>query len=90
MVVRMRHGETIFIVWCIIFISHQSIADAYNSVIVHTKYGDVEGYETDLTRVFYGIPYAQPPVNTLRYDDIVFSWEFPPVVLLIDGRVQYP
>jgi hypothetical protein len=34
--------------------------------IVHTKYGDVLGYQTDLARVFYGIPFAQPPVNELR------------------------
>jgi Carboxylesterase family len=64
-------STTVF-VWCIIFISHQSIAHGYSSVIVHTKYGDVEGYETDLTRVFYGIPYAQPPVDTLRYEAISF------------------
>lgn len=34
--------------------------------IVHTKYGDVLGYQTDLAHVFYGIPFAQPPVDTLR------------------------
>jgi hypothetical protein len=34
--------------------------------IVHTKYGDILGYQTDLARVFYGIPFAQPPVNKLR------------------------
>lgn len=73
MIIGKWHGETIFFVWCTIFIACQPIANAYNSVTVHTKYGDVEGYETDLTRVFYGIPYAQPPVDTLRYEDIAFS-----------------
>jgi hypothetical protein len=34
--------------------------------IVHTKYGDVRGYQTDQARVFYGIPFAQPPINDLR------------------------
>ncbi len=33
---------------------------------VHTKYGDVLGYQTDLARVFYGIPFAQPPIDKLR------------------------
>lgn len=40
---------------------------ADRAVTVTTKYGDVLGYETDLARVFYGIPFAQPPVNNLRY-----------------------
>ena len=34
--------------------------------IVHTNYGDILGYQTDLARVFYGIPFAEPPVNKLR------------------------
>ena len=34
--------------------------------IVHTQYGDVLGYQTDLARVFYGIPFAEPPVGSLR------------------------
>jgi len=40
--------------------------DANIPVTVHTDYGDIEGYQTDLARVFYGIPYAQPPVDALR------------------------
>lgn len=36
--------------------------------IVHTKYGDVLGYQSELARVFYGIPFAQPPVDKLRYN----------------------
>ncbi|CAF2515172.1 unnamed protein product [Rotaria sp. Silwood2] len=54
-------------IFCIILIYCQSIVNAYTPVIVHTNYGDVEGYETDLARVFYGIPYAQPPIDTLRW-----------------------
>jgi carboxylesterase type B len=34
--------------------------------IVHTNYGDVLGYQTDMARVFYGIPFAQPPFDRLR------------------------
>jgi hypothetical protein len=34
--------------------------------IVHTNYGDILGYQTDLARVFYGIPFAQPPIDKLR------------------------
>ena len=36
------------------------------TVIVTTKYGDIRGYETGQARVFYGIPFAQPPVKELR------------------------
>ncbi|CAF0973312.1 unnamed protein product [Rotaria sordida] len=56
-----------FYIFYIILIHCQSIANANKPVTVHTNYGDVEGYETDLARVFYGIPYAQPPVDTLRW-----------------------
>lgn len=55
------------LIWSIIFIFYPSIIYADKHVVVHTDYGDVEGYETDLARIFYGIPYAQPPINTLRY-----------------------
>ena len=40
--------------------------DAIQSVTVRTTYGDVLGYKTPLARVFYGIPYAHPPVGSLR------------------------
>lgn len=40
--------------------------DANESVLVHTQYGDVLGYQTDLARIFYGIPFAQPPIGNLR------------------------
>ena len=40
--------------------------DTNESVLVHTQYGDVLGYETDLARIFYGIPFAQPPIGNLR------------------------
>jgi len=39
---------------------------ANEPTIAHTKYGDILGYKTDLARVFYGIPFAQPPVDKLR------------------------
>jgi hypothetical protein len=43
---------------------------AIENIIVHTNYGDVLGYQTDIARVFYGIPFAKPPVDELRYDHI--------------------
>jgi hypothetical protein len=53
-----------------------SIQNGYTNepTIVHTNYGDVIGYQTDLARVFYGIPFAQPPVNKLRqlYSSVLF------------------
>ena len=40
---------------------------ADENIIVHTSYGDILGYQTSIARVFYGIPYAQPPVGELRF-----------------------
>jgi len=40
---------------------------ANRTIIVSTKYGDVLGVETNMARIFYGIPFAQPPVDDLRY-----------------------
>lgn len=42
-------------------------AYANRTIIVSTTYGDVLGYETDMARIFYGIPFAQPPIDDLRY-----------------------
>jgi len=39
---------------------------ANEPTIVHTRYGDVLGYQSDLARAFYGIPFAQPPIDKLR------------------------
>jgi hypothetical protein len=36
------------------------------TVTVTTQDGDVLGYQTESARVFYGIPFAQPPINDLR------------------------
>lgn len=43
-----------------------SACGAYLPVTVTTQNGDVTGYQTDVARIFYGIPFAQPPVNELR------------------------
>lgn len=46
-----------------------SIQNGYAKVprIVHTNYGDILSYQTDLARVFfYDIPFAQSPVDKLR------------------------
>ena len=40
---------------------------ANEPVIVHTQYGGILGYQTNISRVFYGIPFAEPPVDLLRY-----------------------
>lgn len=43
--------------------------DANRTITVSTNYGDVLGYETNMARIFYGIPFAQPPLGDLRYAD---------------------
>jgi hypothetical protein len=39
---------------------------ANEPVVVHTQYGNVLGYQTDLARVFYSIPFAESPTGSLR------------------------
>ena len=39
---------------------------ANHTITVSTAYGDVLGYQTDTARIFYGIPFAEPPLNDLR------------------------
>ena len=51
----------------LIVISSGSRARADENIIVHTTYGDVLGYQTNMARVFSGIPYAQPPIGELRF-----------------------
>lgn len=55
---------------CIVFLTALAclLQNGYANqpTVVHTKYGDVMGYQSDLARAFYGIPFAKPPVNELR------------------------
>lgn len=39
---------------------------ANRTITVSTKYGDVLGVETSMARIFYGIPFAEPPLGDLR------------------------
>ncbi|UJR12357.1 hypothetical protein I4U23_016534 [Adineta vaga] len=50
---------------------------ANEPVVVHTHYGDILGYQTNMSRVFYGIPFAQPPVGSLRWQlpVLITKWE---------------
>ncbi|CAF0914111.1 unnamed protein product [Didymodactylos carnosus] len=54
---------------------------ANEPVYVHTLYGDIVGYQTDIARVFYGIPYAQPPVGPLRWNNPVPVGRWDPKIL---------
>ena len=49
------------------FIYVLAITDASVNVVISSNYGDILGYQTNVARVFYGIPYAKPPVGELRY-----------------------
>ena len=40
--------------------------DAQGVPVVTTKYGKIRGFYTDEAAIFYGVPYARPPVGTLR------------------------
>ncbi|CAF3229108.1 unnamed protein product [Rotaria socialis] len=63
-------------------------ADANEPFIVHTKYGDVVGYQTNSARIFYGIPFAQPPINDLRWNPPVPIEKWAPKV--INGTLPAP
>ncbi len=54
-----------FLFFSLVYFAQNTCAN--QTVTVTTKYGDVLGYQTESARVFYGIPFAQPPVNELRY-----------------------
>ncbi|CAF3202849.1 unnamed protein product [Rotaria socialis] len=51
------------------------------TITVPTDYGDILGYETDMARIFYGIPYAQPPLDDLRWNRPVPISKWSPKVL---------
>ncbi|CAF0855766.1 unnamed protein product [Rotaria sordida] len=57
------------------------IVQANRTIIVPTEYGDVLGYETDMARIFYGIPFAQPPIGDLRWNLPVPISKWTPKVL---------
>ncbi|CAF3607934.1 unnamed protein product [Rotaria sp. Silwood1] len=59
---------------------------ANESTIVHTKYGDILGYQTDLARIFYGIPFAQAPINELRWNPPVPITKWSPKVINATSR----
>lgn len=44
---------------------------------VQTRYGTMQGLITDMVYIFYGIPYAEPPVGALRWKppSTVTSWK---------------
>ncbi|CAF1073213.1 unnamed protein product [Adineta steineri] len=67
-----------------------SIQNGYGNepTIVHTSYGDILGYKTDLARVFYGIPFAQPPVEKLRWNPPVPITEWSPKI--INATIRAP
>ncbi|EGC38917.1 hypothetical protein DICPUDRAFT_148385 [Dictyostelium purpureum] len=48
-----------------------------NESIVHTEFGSIQGIVHDTNRVFYGIPFAQPPTGELRWRDPVDPMPWP-------------
>ncbi|CAF1538202.1 unnamed protein product [Adineta ricciae] len=54
---------------------------ANEPAFVHTQYGDILGYQTNMSRVFYGIPFAQPPVDALRWQSPVPITKWAPKII---------
>ncbi|XP_033120786.1 cAMP-regulated D2 protein-like [Anneissia japonica] len=48
-------------VWALAFHLTISCVLVSSNIVVQTNYGKVEGFKTDKTILFYGIPYAAPP-----------------------------
>ncbi|CAF1334908.1 unnamed protein product [Adineta steineri] len=67
----------------LIFILTFSIQNicANEPATVHTQYGDILGYQTNSARIFYGIPFAQPPVGTLRWQSPVPITKWDPKII---------
>ena len=72
--------------------------DANRTITVSTNYGDVLGYETNMARIFYAIPFAQPPLGDLRYaykhtNRLEYCiWKFSDGIdqnLFLNGRQEY-
>lgn len=57
---------TTFIHLVFILIYFLQKINANESITIHTQYGDVLGYQTDLARIFYSIPFAEAPIGSLR------------------------
>ena len=47
------------------FLTSKSLCD--KAPIIETKFGEIEGFSQFNTFVYLGIPYAQPPINELRW-----------------------
>ena len=41
-------------------------ADAQEGPVVTTKYGKIRGFYTQSAAIFHGVPFARPPVGSLR------------------------
>ena len=79
-----------FVIFISVTIFNAQYICANEPVIVHTQYGNVSGYQTELARVFYGIPFAQPPIGTLRLFLKVLALIFAYYTYLsTDGNPQY-
>lgn len=62
-------GSIVFVIFIIIiFLGFVRFTQQEKYLIVHTNDGDVLGYQTEMAKIFYGIPYAKPPIDHLRYD----------------------
>ncbi|UJR32516.1 hypothetical protein I4U23_019978 [Adineta vaga] len=66
---------------CVLLTCFLNFSSANRTIVVSTAYGDVLGVETDTARIFYGIPFAQPPVGNLRWNRPVPVSSWAPNVL---------
>ncbi|CAF3418088.1 unnamed protein product [Rotaria socialis] len=71
-----RQGDNVRNFYFVAIFNAQRIC-SHEPAIVHTQYGNVSGYQIELARVFYGIPFAQPPIGILRWQPTlpVTKWD---------------
>ena len=64
---RVFSGRRRLLLLCAIVVLHTS--GTYSQVVVNTQYGDVAGHSTadGAITIFRGIPFARPPVDSLRW-----------------------
>jgi hypothetical protein len=81
---------SVVLVYVVVVICLWSSVHADENIIVHTTYGDILGYQTNMARVFYGIPYAQPPIGELRFviiSNVFYSYII--FLIIADGINPY-
>jgi hypothetical protein len=51
---------------CLVILAGVTLVSGQSQPTVTTKYGKIQGFFVDSVAIYYGIPFAKPPVGDLR------------------------